>query len=317
MKKKHIVIIGLGGVGGYFGFKINKYNEESHDFKVTFIARKQTFDVINERGLILRSSEFAEIATRPNAVLENISEISEPDLVLICVKEYDLENVSRQLKEVITKDTILLPLMNGVDIYDRIRKIIPQHAILPSCIYISAHIKERGVIEHRSMPGKIILGKDIARPEVHVDWIVDLLQKSKINFDLQDSPYKAIWTKFLFIASFGLVTAKYNSSFGIVCNDPIQKQEATAIMNEIKGIAQVKGITLDADAVEDTFKIARSFPFETSSSIQLDIYRKKDFCELDLLGGTIIRYGRELNVETPCTNKIFNELQQIIRNKQN
>lgn len=312
MSKKHIVVIGLGGVGGYFGFKINKFNEVSQEFHITFVARNQTFHAIKERGLVLHSVELGDGTTKPDSVIENISDITKPDLVLICVKSYDLENVCRQLQKVITPHTILLPLMNGADIYERIRKVIPKHTILPSCVYISAHIKGKGIIEHKSMPGKIILGRDNANPDTPIDWVIQLLEKSRINFDLQENPHKAIWTKFLFIASFGLVTTKHNSSFGTVCSDPIQKQEATNIMNEIKAIAHAKGIALDENVNENTFKIASSFPFETPSSIQLDIHGKKGVSELDILGGTILRLGEELAISTPCTKTICNEISQII-----
>lgn len=312
MSKKHIVVIGLGGVGGYFGFKINKFNEGSQMFHITFVARNQTFHAIKERGLVLNSVEMGEVITKPDSVIENISYIINPDLILICVKAYDLEKVCKQLQNVITPRTILLPLMNGADIYERIRKVLPKHTILPSCVYISAHIKGKGIIAHKSMPGKIIFGKDNANPNTPIDWIIELLQKSQIDFDLQENPQKAIWTKFLFIASFGLVTTKHNSSFGTVCSDPIQKQEAANIMNEIKAIAHAKGIVLDESVKDNTFKIASSFPFETPSSIQLDIHGKKGVSELDVLGGTILRLGKELAIDTPCTKAIFNEITQLI-----
>lgn len=312
MSKKHIVVIGLGGVGGYFGFKINKFNEVSKEFHITFVVRNNTLHAIKERGLILHSIEFSDENTMPSSIIENISDIINPDLVLVCVKAYDLENVCQQLKEVITQQTILLPLMNGADIYERIRRILPLNVILPSCVYISAHIKGTGIIEHKSMPGKIIFGRDKANLNTSLDWVIELLQKSRIDFDLQENPHKAIWTKFLFIASFGLVTTKHNSSFGRVCSDPIQKQEAADIMNEIKSIAKAKKIALDKDVIEKTFKIAGSFPFDTPSSIQLDIHGKKGMSELDLLGGTIIRLGEELTIDTHYTRRIFNEINQII-----
>ncbi|MCK6616818.1 MAG: 2-dehydropantoate 2-reductase [Cyclobacteriaceae bacterium] len=312
MSKKHIVVIGLGGVGGYFGFKINKFNEVSQKYHISFVVRNQAFHAINKRGLILHSVELGEVITKPDSVIENISDIIKPDLILICVKAYDLEDVCRQLNEVITPHTILLPLMNGADIYDRIRKVIPRHTILPSCVYISAHIKDKGIVEHKSMPGKIIFGRDNANLDTPIDWIIELLEKSRIDLDLQENPQKAIWTKFLFIASFGLVTTKHNSSFGKVCSDPIQKQEATDIMNEIKAIAHAKGIVLDENVVENTFKIASSFPFETPSSIQLDIHGKKGVSELDILGGSILRLGKEHAIATPCAKIIFNEINQMI-----
>ncbi|MDN5481081.1 MAG: 2-dehydropantoate 2-reductase, partial [Chryseobacterium sp.] len=57
MTKKHIVVIGLGGVGGYFGFKINQENESSQKYKICFVARGETYQKVKEKGLVLISPE--------------------------------------------------------------------------------------------------------------------------------------------------------------------------------------------------------------------------------------------------------------------
>lgn len=308
MKKKHVVIIGLGGVGGYFGFKINRYNETQGAYTITFIARNQTFQAVKENGLILLSPEFDNPVTMPDAIFEEIPAITAPDLVLICVKEYDLEQVCTQLKQVLHPETVLLPLMNGADIYERIRKIIPDNPVLPTCVYVASHIKESGVIVHKGQAGKIITGKDAAHPEADLDWVVNLFQNSLIELEFQENPFIAIWTKFTFIASFGLVTAKHNSSFDIVCTDAAQRQEATNIMEEIRAIAYKKGIVLAEDVIEKTFEKAISFPPKTPSSLQLDIHQKKAGSELELFAGTIIRSGAELGIETPATEKLYEEI---------
>ena len=308
MNKKHIVVVGLGGVGGYFGFKINQVNEASEKYTVSFVARGETYHKVNENGLTLLSPEHPNDRTHPNTIVENISNIENPDLVLICVKEYDLENVCKQLSEVIHKDTILLPMMNGADIYDRIRKVIPDHIILPTCIYVASHIKERGTVEHKGKAGKMIVGRDPEHFSADVEWVTNLLQESKIDFDFKDNSLSDIWTKFFFIASFGLVTAKHNSSIGTVCTDEEQKHEATEIMKEIKLIADKKEIHLQEDIIEKTFEKAATFPFETPTSLQLDIHSGKKDNELELFAGAILKYGTELHIDTPFTQKIYNEI---------
>lgn len=308
MDKKHIVVVGLGGVGGYFGFKINKTNEISGKYKVSFVARGETYEKVKENGLILLSPEHSDHHTYPDAIEQNISDIKVPDLVLICVKEYDLENVCRQLVGIIHKDTVLLPMMNGADIYERMRTIIPDHTILPTCIYVASHIKERGMVEHKGKPGKMIVGRDPEHFSMNIDWVIDLLKESKIDLEFKDNSLTDIWTKFFFIASFGLVTAKYNSSIGTVCSDEQQKQEATEIMKEMKKIADKKGILLQSDIIDSTFEKAAAFPFDTPTSLQLDIHSGKKENELELFAGAILKSGKELDIETPFTRKIYNEI---------
>ncbi|MBV8327781.1 2-dehydropantoate 2-reductase [Chryseobacterium sp.] len=308
MNKKHIVVIGLGGVGGYFGFKINKANEVSEKYRVSFVARGETYEKVKENGLILRSPEHTDNKTYPNAVEQNISGIKSPDLILICVKEYDLENVCRQLKEILTENSILLPMMNGADIYDRIRKVIPDHTVLPTCLYVASHIKEKGMVEHKGKAGKIFVGRDPEHFPESVDWVIEILKESHIDFDFKDNSLSDIWTKFFFIASFGMVTAKHNSSIGTVCTNMEQKHEAAEIMKEIKKIADKKEISLQDDIIEGTFEKAATFPFETPTSLQLDVNSGKKDNELELFAGAILKYGAELSIETPFTQKIYTEI---------
>ncbi|GEN73951.1 ketopantoate reductase family protein [Chryseobacterium lathyri] len=311
MSKKHIAVLGLGGVGGYFGFKINQENESSKKYKVSFVARGETYQKVKEKGLVLLSPEHPVDHTYPDAIEQNISDVKNADLLLICVKEYDLENICQQLKEVISSETVLLPMMNGADIYERIRKIIPDNVILPTCLYVASHIKEKGIVEHKGKAGKMIVGRDPEHFSADVDWIVDILKESKIDFDFKDNSLADIWTKYIFIASFGLVTAKHNSSIGMVCTDENQRTEASEIMKEIKRIADKKRIALDEDIIQKTFEKAATFPFETPTSLQLDVNSGKENNELELLGGAVLNFGKELSIETPVTQKIYNEIKAL------
>ena len=71
---KHIVVVGLGGVGGYFGFRINQFNETAKQFAVSFVARNQTYDIVKNTGLTLLSPEHSNSITKPNHIFQNIFE---------------------------------------------------------------------------------------------------------------------------------------------------------------------------------------------------------------------------------------------------
>jgi len=312
MRKKNITVIGLGGVGGYYGFKINQVNQVTKKHKISFVARAKTYEIVKEKGLMLISSEHKNNTTTPNTIFQNISEITNPDLIIICVKEYDLKNICNQLTKVITKETILLPMMNGADIYDRIHMILPNNIILPSCVYVASHIKEKGIIEHKGKAGKLIFGKDPKHLLKDITWVVDLINDSKIDYEFKDNSLIDIWTKFIFIASFGLVTTKHDSSIGAICNDKHQRKEATEIMKEIDLIANKKGIFLGDNIIEKTFNKASTFPPKTPTSLQLDVNTGKENNELELFASAIINYGTSLNLKCPCTQKIYNEIKKLM-----
>lgn len=309
--KKSITVIGLGGVGGYFGFKLAQTYTISPDVTITFVARNETYNIIKDKGLTLLSDEHPNNIAYPNNLINNLNDLPVSDLLLICVKEYDLEAVCLTIKEKIKEDTIILPLMNGADIYERIRKIIPNGIVLPACVYVASHMKEKACVEHKGKSGKIILGKDPINQHFLLDEIVSLLKNAGIDVEFKENSLPDIWTKFFFIASFGLVTARYNKSIGQVNEEEKLKMEALAIMVEIKRIATLKGIKISDSIIPDTFEKAATFPYHTPTSLQLDVQSKKAQNELELFAGTIIKYGKELGVEVPATNKIYKEIKQL------
>ena len=309
--KQKITIVGLGGVGGYFGFKLAQHFGNNPEIDISFIARGATYETVKTSGLTLLSPENTGEAVFPDNIAEDVSGLPDTTIYLICVKEYDLENICKQLRPLVKEDTIMIPLMNGVDIYERIRKIIPTGIVLPSCVYVASHIKEKGTVEHKGNPGRIITGKDPQHPEYNPQTIINLLQAAAIDIELTDDAFPAIWTKYFFIASFGLVSARYNQSIGQVNENPELHLRAEKIMGEILAIAQVSKINLPADIIHQTFKRAESFPYATPTSLQLDVQSGKEHTELALFSGAIIRLGQQFGLPVEETLSIEREIQSL------
>lgn len=305
-----VAVIGLGGVGGYFGFKLAQSLRPDRNVKVIFVARHSTFDHVASKGLRLLSPEHGDPVVKPDWLLSSVEELSAIDLVLICVKEYDLEKVCEQLNGKLTDSSVILPLMNGVDIYDRIRKKVTKGIVLPACVYVASHIKATGVVEHKGDPGRIIFGNDPSFPHYVPDKVMELFKKSGVVFEYRQDPFQEIWTKFLFIAPIGLVTARYNVPIGKVHEDDDLKTQARVIMQEVLAIADARGISLPEDIIERTFQKADTFPYHTPTSLQLDIHAGKENSELELFAGAIIKYGKQHAVPTPETRRLYEEIKK-------
>jgi 2-dehydropantoate 2-reductase len=315
MLSKHITVIGLGGVGGYFGFKIARLIENNPNYHITFIARNETYQVVKNVGLTLLSPEYDMATTKPDKILASAAQLEQSDLILLCVKEYDLENVCKAISSKITEHTIIIPLMNGADIYQRVRKVIHAGTLLPACVYVASHIKEKGVVEHKGNVGKIILGKDPENKDWNTKWVIELLQESGADVTFKDDCFADIWTKFAFISSFGLVTARYNKSIGQVCEEGLLRERAVKIIEEIQRIALKCNIDLPTDIVDKTLEKAHTFPYGTPTSLQLDINGNKAENELELFAGAIVNYGKATGIKTEETSKIYNEITEILKQR--
>ena len=302
----NIAVIGTGGVGGYFGGKLTRLREIDPGVNIFFIARNQHLIEIQAHGLLLDAEE-GRMVCMPTRATDSISELPVLDYCLICVKGYDLEKVLYQLKDKITASTVVLPLLNGFDIYDRVRKVIKTGYLHPACVYIGTHIEKPGLVKQRGGTCTIILGRDPAGKAENTT-LLKLLDLAKIAYIWRPDPFPDIWVKYIFIAPFGLVTAKFDLSIGEVLKSGKPLDIAKSIMGEVAALAKGKGIDLPVSIVEDTIAKASKFPFETRTSFQRDFGSKDKPDERDLFGGSIIRMGKELGVPTPATEEIYASL---------
>ena len=307
---KNICIFGAGSVGGVFGGKIAHAIAQKPDSlrKVFFIARGAHLEEIKKNGLILNTPEERGILCKPNLATDNIVEIPQPDLYLLCVKGYDLDQATLTIKKNIADNTLVIPLLNGVDIYERIRKNLDTGIVLPGCVYIGAVVEKPGVVTHAGGPGLIACGKDPSIPDFNPGNLIEFFDQMEIKFQWNDDPCPALWQKFVFIAGYGLVTAYTAKTFGGILSDPELKELVRKVMEEIAAVAQKKGVKLADTIVTDSLQTGKNFPSETKTSFQRDIEAKAKRNEGDLFGGTIIRLGKELGVPTPVTESIYSKL---------
>jgi 2-dehydropantoate 2-reductase len=138
--------------------------------------------------------------------------------------------------------------------------------------------------------------------------VLKLLEQAGVSVRYVEDPYPAIWEKYLFIASFGLVTAWAEQPFGAVQEDARLKGFVRSIMEEIEVIANKQSIRFAEGIVESSLKKAENFPFETKTSYQRDV-EKRGRNEGDLFGGAILRLGRELGVPTPAAERLCGEIE--------
>jgi 2-dehydropantoate 2-reductase len=312
-----IWVYGVGGVGGYFGGKIayQTAHETDADKRVFFIARGEHLKAIKQGGLILNTAEHNGMMCIPYQVTDSIAAVPDPDLCLLCVKSYDLDTSVRSLVGKVKDKTIVIPLLNGIDIYERVRTILKAGIVLPACAYVGTHIEKPGTVTQKGAPGIILCGKDPTFPGFNHESLITLFTAANIQFNWADNPFPPIWEKFIFIAAFGLVTAYSCKTIGAVTADPELRGLADSIMHEIVAIAKKKGISLPAGIVETSIGKASNFPFETKTSYQRDIEAKGRLNEGDLFGGTIIRMGKAEGILTPVTESIYGQIEHRLNSQ--
>ena len=173
------------------------------------------------------------ISAKPTLSTNNIGKIPSPDLILLCVKSYDLDQAVTAIKTVAHEITVIISLLNGVNIVERIRAILDKGIVLPTCLYLGTHIEIPGVINQSGGNGIIICGPNRKHLEYSNDSVKDYFQKNGIKFEWRDDPLPKIREKYMFIAAFGLVTALYGEALGTVMKNAQHHNVVKGILEEI------------------------------------------------------------------------------------
>lgn len=303
-----ICFFGVGGVGGYFGSLVTQRFKDENE--IYFIARGKHKDFICANGLTLKKAGGGEIVNvSPEKCTDNIDDLPICDLIILSVKGYDLVSAVKDFNKITRQDSIILPLLNGVDIYERIREYLNKAIVLPSCVYIGSYIESPGIICQNGDKTKILIGCDPMFPEFYPESLLHLLKESNIDYDWEKNVQISIWSKYMFIAAFALVTAAYNRTLGEILENSELTQITKSIMNEIEKIAKRLNVPLNPDSVTTAFIKAQQFPFDTKTSFQRNIESKAKKNEIDIFCGTIIRFGDKLGIPVPIT---MNTLKRVI-----
>jgi len=305
---KSVCIYGIGGVGGYFGGRIvHEISKGSHAIQVHFIGRGEHLKAIQQHGLNLITDK-EEFLCFPNIATDNIRHIPTPDLYLLCVKGYDLNNAVASISKNISTDTIILPLLNGVDIYERIRTGLQKAIISPASVYVSSSIEKPGTIRQKGAEGHIIFGKDPRYLNYNYEYLIEFFNEMGISNAWYDNPYPAIWEKYIFITAFSLMTAYSGKTIGAVLADDKLRRMTENIMKEVVLVGETKNINFKQDVVEKTLQKAKDFPYETKTSFQRDYERRNTRNEGDIFGGTLIRLAKEYNISIPTITDVYGVL---------
>lgn len=147
-----IVMFGSGGVGGYFGGRLAQHG---HD--VTFVARGAHLGALQADGLRV-VSPLGDAHITPVKATDDVLAIGPVEVVVLTVKMYDLEAAAAQLAPLISPETVVVTLQNGVEATDIVARHVGAAHVAGGVAYVAAVIDAPGVIRHTAL-NRLIFGE--------------------------------------------------------------------------------------------------------------------------------------------------------------
>lgn len=284
----------------------------SNEVEIIFIARGENEKALKSNGLKLITSQGEEII-HPSIVTGQPEKLGIVDLVLCCVKSYNLEMAVEPLKPCINDQTIILPLLNGVDASERIKKILPQGEVWEGCVYIVSRLIAPGVVKTSGSINQLYFGSEQGTKE-KLERVHTIFRTAGLNAHLATNISQTLWEKFLFISPAATLTSYLDLSIGAIVNDEQHRELLLKLLKELKSVAEAKNISLSENIVQMTLDKMRSLPPETTSSMHSD-FNRGNKTEIDSLTAYVVKLGRELKVPTRCYEQMLAGLKEKLSHK--
>ncbi|MBI5410660.1 MAG: 2-dehydropantoate 2-reductase [Nitrospirae bacterium] len=291
---QHVMMVGAGAVGGFFGAHLARHNPN-----VGFLLRPRTLKAVREQGLTIRSAN-GTFTVRPPAASDP-RDLPKPDLIILSVKVYDLDEVLRQIEPVMTEQTILLTLQNGVDVEDRIIARFQRDCVVGGVAYIYSKIVEPGVIEHYKR-GSVAIGELMAHKSRRVLRILDLFKQAGLPCQLSEDIRRSKWEKMCWNCVFNPLTVIINDRVAKALDQPEMVRVIHQIVGEVAAVAAGLKVPLAEDMAE---KVVRwSQEIRDIHTSMYDDWKAGRPTEIDALNGYVVKRAQELGIPVPLNEML-------------
>ena len=226
------------------------------------------------------------------------------DLIIFTVKNYQLAEAIEDVKNLVTENTILLPLLNGVTAVDEIKEAYPNNRVLYGiALGIDAVRTEEGITN--SSDGVIQFG-DAANVPVapEVAAVKEVFDKSGVESEVCEDMLRIIWRKWMINVSTNQLSAVIGCGYGGFLNVPQINEAMHQVMFEVIALAEKKGIHITKEDAYAYDELLPAFNPKGKTSMAQDVEAKRK-TEVDYFSGVAIKYGKALGVETPWNDKLY------------
>ena len=308
------VIIGAGGTGGILGFYMTKAGKD-----VTLIARNAHLAAMKEQGLTVRHLWDGTTETVPvkaenmetyESMIASAGEAAKPDVILVCVKGYSLDNTVPFVQKIAKKSTIVIPILNIYGTGSRLQKKLPELLVTDGCIYVSANIEGPGALVQHGKILRVVFGvREKSEFREELKEIAKDFSDSGISGELSENIRRDALEKFSYVSPIGAAGLYYHATAADFQREGEERETFKAMIREIMALAEVMGVPFERDYVKVNLEILSHLAPESTTSMQRDVMEGKQ-SEIDGLVYEVVRMGEKYHVPMPVYKKIADVLKE-------
>ena len=293
----HILIVGAGAVGGYFGGRLAQAGRD-----VTFLVRPSRAKQLGRDGLRIISPHGDAVLTPKLITAE---EIDRPyDLIFLSVKAYALETAMNDFAAAVGPETMILPVLNGMRHIDLLRKRFGEHAVIGGVCLVATEIDAEGRIVQLADMQQLVYGERNGKTTPRLQTLDAALQGAGFDARLSTDIMQAMWEKWVQLASLGAITCLMRGTIGEIVAAPGGADLSLKVLDESAAIATASGHK-PPEAFLSRNAAAMTAPGSPLTSSMYRDLRKGAPVEVDHILGDFIERGSAHGIATPLLKAAF------------
>jgi 2-dehydropantoate 2-reductase len=301
-----ILVVGIGGVGGYIGGLLANYYAGNPEVEILFLARGQHLELIRKRGLMLHHHH-GFVQPSPALASDDPAQIGPVDYIILCTKSYDLETSINQLFPCISDGTVILPLLNGVNIVEQLCLLLPEAEIWQGCAYMVSRLEAPGVVRENSGGKASFAWGNPNGENEKTRRFNEIILAANIPAKWEPDMEAVLWKKYIFISVVATLTSYLNCGIGAFLEQEQGQVLMHELLDEVISLAQKKNVIHDPEIKEKTLHSIRSMPYSSTSSMHADFSNGKR-TELETLTGYVVHEASRIGLAVPTFSKLYRAL---------
>ena len=302
MQIKNVAMIGAGAIGGVYAYSLHKLLGDNF----AFIANGKRKERLEKVGLYLNGEHF-------NPKVVSSDEDIKFDLIIVSVKNYQLQSAIEDMRNLVGKNTIILTLLNGISSRDVLQEEFKDnHVLYGLAIKIDA-VKVGNKITQNSKAIIQFGDKYNKTMSEEVLAVKNLLNDAKINNQVFEDMIKTAWTKWMLNIGLNQVSAISGATYGVIKNTPELLTLVNKAMTEVMEVSKAYNINLGDENWASVQDVIDSLDGDGKTSLLQDVENKRK-TEVEYFSGTLIKIAKEHNVEVPVNEVLYNFIKAKERN---
>lgn len=304
----HFVLVGPGALGCLLASKLSRADQKGEHSFTLLDHNAVRAQKLTEQGILYRHKDTEERVTIP--VSSSPTESGHADVVILCVKSYDIERCLGFCSPLLSDGTLLLFMQNGVahlEAESLTGKATPVYGTTTE----GANLAGPGVVKHAGigLTQFGFLGSVSERAEARLREITDYFNDAGLKSRVTDNILSRLWTKLMVNTGINGLTAILGCTNGELLTLPGAAERMESLVEEARKVARAS----DIDVPEDSIEITRDVCAKTSANISsmLQDVRCSRRTEIDAINGAVITTAQKLGIDTPENRLLVCQVKEL------